>query len=435
LSRDREGAVAKSFRFSALAILIAIVAPAQDPLHLTLAEAERLAMLNNPALGSAKFTANAAGQVPRELRAALEPTVFGSVTGVGADSGSRLAAGALNNPAVYSRIASGLTLNQLVTDFGRTAKLVAAARLRAAAEDQVAETVRANILLETDRAYFAVLRAQSLLTVAEQTVSARQLVSDQVTQLGAAKLKSQMDVSFANVNLADAKLQLSDARNGLKAAIADLASALGLPTQQDFVLAEESMPGAPPDRVDQLLQEAVEKRPEMARLRLQSNAAQRFVEAERALSYPSVGVIGEAGLVPAGEVSVPSRYGALGVNVNIPIFNGGLFKAKRTEAEYRALAVNKDLQDQENRIARDVRVAYLNAVNSYERIGLTAQLLDQAKLGLNLAQGRYDLGLSSIVELSQAQLNYTSAQIVNASAQYDYQVQHAVVQYQIGVLR
>ncbi len=416
-------------------LLMAGLATAQETLHLTLREAEKMALQNNPALSAAQFTAGAADQVPVEIRAGLQPTMFGSFTGVGADSGSRLAAGGLNNPVVYNRIGSGLSLNQLITDFGRTSNLIASAKFHAAAQDQVTQTVHADILLETDHAYFAVLRAHSLLTVAQQTVSARQLVADQVAQLAASKLKSQLDVSFANVNLADAKLQLLDAQNGLQASEAQLATAMGLPGQGGFVLAEEPMPEAPPDLINPLLQGAIQKRPELANLRFQSTAAERFVQAEKALSYPSVAVIATAGFVPAGQAVIPGRYGALGANVTVPIFNGGLFKARRTEAELRAQAANKNVQDQENRIIRDVRIAYLNALNAYDRMSLTVQLLDQAKLGLDLAQSRYDLGLGSIIELSQAQLNYTSAQIVNAGAKYDYQSQHSLLQYEIGDLR
>jgi outer membrane protein len=418
----------------ALVSLGSVVAQ-QDTLHLTLLEAEKLAVQNNPALSAAQFTAGSAAQVPNQVHAGLEPTFFGSFTGVGADSGSRLAAGALNNPIVYNRIGSGLSMSQLITDFGRTSNLVAEAKFRASAQEQVMETVRADILLETDRAYFAVLRARSLLTVALETVSTRQLVADQVSQLAASKLKSQLDVSFANVNLADAKLQLLDAQNGVQASEAQLATAIGLPGQGGFVLAEEPLPEAPPDRILPLLQEAIQKRPELANLRFQSTAVERFLQAEKALSYPTVGVTATAGFVPAGQTVIPGRYGAVGANVTVPIFNGGLFKARRAEAELRLQAANKNVQDQENRIARDVRIAYLNAMNAYDRMSLTAQLLTQAKLGLDLAQRRYELGLSSIIELSQAQLNYTSAQIADAGAKYDYQSQHSFLQYEIGDLR
>jgi len=406
----------------------------QQPLTLTLADAERIAIQNNPQFSAARFNAQAAYQVPAEYRANLLPTVVGAVTGVGADSGSRLAAGGLNNPVVYNRFGTGLIVNQLVSDFGRTRDLEASAKLRAQAQDQNTETARANILIATARAYYAVLRSRSVLTVAQQTVSARQLVSDQVTALANSNLKSQLDVSFANVNLSDAQLLLAQAQNDVKAAEAELAAALGLPAQTLFTLNEEPMPDAVPPSADPLVAQALQQRPELKDLRLQQSAAERFVKAEHALYYPSVGVSGTAGFVPAGESAVPGRYGAIGVNLSIPVFNGGLFRARQTEAEWKAKAAEENVNDLANRVTRDVKVAYLNTQTGFQRVGLTDQLLKQAQLALDLARGRYDLGLSSIVELSQAQLNLTSAQIASASARYDYQSQRAVLNYQIGAL-
>jgi outer membrane protein len=272
------------------------------------------------------------------------------------------------------------------------------------------------------------------LKVAQETVSARQLIVDQVTALAQSNLKSQLDVSFANVNLADAKLLLAGAQNNLNATFADLATAMGTPGQQHFTLAEEPMPDALPDRVSDLIGEAIQKRPELSNLRLEQQAAQRFEQAERSLALPSIGVFGTAGFAPARQDAISGHFGAVGVNVNIPVFNGGLFKARRSEAEFRARAAGQNVKDLENRVVRDVRVAYLDAKTAYERVGLTAQLLDQARLALDLAQSRYDLGLSSIIELSQAQLNLTSAQIASATAKYDYQAQRSQLNYQIGAM-
>jgi len=412
-----------------------VAAFAQQPLHLTLAEAEQMAVKNNPALSAAMLSAQAAGQTPLEFRAALGPTVTGNLTGVGADAGSRIAAGALNNPVVFNRLGTGLTVSQLVTDFGRTASLVQSARFHAAAENQIAETVRANVVLETDRACYAILRAQNVLTVARQTVSARQLVSDQVTELARSNLKSQLDVSFANVNLAQAKIQLSTAESDVRAAMAQLAAVLNLPGSPTFELSEEPMPAAMNTDAESYVQQGMQKRPEIENLRLEVNAAQHTLEAEKDLSRPTISVLGTAGFAPAGDSQVPGRYGAIGATVSLPILNGGLFKARRTEAEYRLEAASRRVEDATNRIARDVRVAWLDANTAFEQVGLAAQLLDQAKLGLDLAQGRYDLGLGSIVELSQAQLNYTAAQIANAGAKFDYQSRRSFLAYQAGTLR
>jgi outer membrane protein len=409
---------------------------AQQPaMRLTLDEARKLAIQNNPRFTAAKLTAAAAYQVPTELRAATSPTFIGSLTGVGADPGSRLAAGALNNPVVYDRIGSGMSVSQLITDFGRTGALVASAKLRAEAQDQVVETTKAGILLAVSRAYFSVLQSQSVLQVAEQTVKARQLIVEQVGALTDAKLKSQLDLSFANVNLADARLLLATAQNNVASAQAQLAEAMGLPGQTGFTLDEEPLPPPMPDQIAPLLQEALRNRPELATARLEENAAERFAQAEHNLYYPTISVAGSAGFVPTGQVQIPGRYGAVGVNVSIPIFNGGLFKARHAEAELRARAAHQNITAEENRVIRDVRTAWLAATTAYDKLSLTQQLLDQAKLALDLAQSRYSLGLSSIVELSQAQLNLTSAQIASAVARYDYQSQAAMVAFQTGSLR
>jgi outer membrane protein len=418
-----------------LALALTSCCFAQAPLRLTLAEAQRLAVQNNPQVSAAQLTAAAAYQVPNQYKANLQPNMFGSLTGVGADNGSRLAAGGLNNPVVYNRLGSGLSIGQMITDFGRTNNLIGMARLQAQAQDQATEDTRARILLATSRAYFGLLRAQAVMKVADQTVAARQLVVDQVTALAESKLKSTLDVSFAQVNLSDAKLLQVQAQNDVKAAEADLATAMGLPGQAGFILTDEPMPPPLPDRVNDLLQQALQDRPDLKDLRLEQSADVRFAKAEHDLYYPSIGIVGTAGFVPSGYATIPGRYGAVGVNVTIPVFNGGLFKARQTEAELKSKAAAQNVSDLENRVTRDVRVAYLNATTALDRLSLTQQLLQQAQLAMELSQSRYDLGLGSIVELSQAQLNVTSAQIANATAQYDYQTQRVIVDYQIGALR
>ncbi len=121
--------------------------------------------------------------------------------------------------------------------------------------------------------------------------------------------------------------------------------------------------------------------------------------------------------------------------MNIPILNGGLFRARRTEAALRAQSAEQALLDLQNRVTRDVRVAWLGAETAFERLNLTAQVLDQARLALDLSQQRYNLGLGSIVELTQAQLSVTSAQIDSSAAKYDYQAQRSTLAFTIGALR
>ena len=138
---------------------------------------------------------------------------------------------------------------------------------------------------------------------------------------------------------------------------------------------------------------------------------------------------------PYREDTLAPRYAAAGFNVNIPIFNGRQFNALHAEANAEASAQQQYLRDLQNGIVRDVRKAWLNANSGYQRMALTDQLLNQANQALNLAQARYKLGLSSIIELSQSQLNETEAEIAQASAKYDYAADLSALNYQIGALR
>ena len=411
-------------------------APPQAPgQNLTLKEAEAMALRNHPMLQAAIFEAQAAHQVTREEKSAYYPSATGSITGAGALSSSRIAAGFLNNPSVYNRESNGLEVHQLITDFGRTSNLVGSARFEARAATESAQQTQEDVLLAVNRTYFGVLRAQAVLKVAEETVKARQVLADQVTTLENNKLRSMLDVSFAEVNLAQAKLLLVQAQNDQKAAEADLATALGLSGPQPFNLSEEPMPGNPPVDPTDLIATALQSRPDLASARFSHEAALRYARAERDLWMPTISATGAAGLTPAYQAPLTDRYAAAGINVNIPIFNGFLFSARHQEANFRAQAADQQTRELVDRIGRDVRTAWLNAGTAYQRLDVTAQLLKQASLALDLAQGRYKLGLSSIVELSQAQLNLTQAQIDDTSAKYDFQIQSAALAYQIGKLQ
>jgi len=403
---------------------------------LTLKDAEAIALKNHPQVLAAQFTALASYEVLRETRSAYFPMVSGDVTGAAADRDIRLGAGFFSNPLILSRFAQGVTVTQLITDSGRTPNLTASSRFQARAEDQNARATRYDVILRVEEAYFNVLRAQALVKVAQQTVAARQLVVDQVTALAQSKLKSQLDVSFAKVNLAEAQLLLIGAQNDVDKAFAELSRALGFQREMRYVLEETPLPGPTPPDPNQLVQEAMTQRPELLSAQFSRDAADKFARAERDLSFPTVSLVGAAGFIPevSNLIPVPNHYDAAAINVEIPIFNGYLFSARRAAARLRAQAEAERLRDLQDRIARDVRAAWADSTTAFQRLAVTDQLLDQASLALDLAQARYKLGLGSIVELSQAQLNLTQAQIEQASAKYDYQIQRALLDYQAGVL-
>lgn len=418
--------------FLTILFLAAIPCCGQSPQTLTLQQAEQIAIQNHPQIQAATQLASAAAAQVTQVRSSYYPQAYGSLTGVEAEHDSRVAASALNNPVIYDRFADGVAVNQLVTDFGRTYELVKSSNLYAKAQQENVTATRADVLLRVNQAYFAVLKSQAVLQVAEQTVKSRQLVADQTSALQKANLKSGLDVSFANVDLAQAQLLLIQARNDVQSSFADLSAALGYSDQRTFVLTDQPPQPAPPADFAPLLQEALQNRPELIGQDLNVKSAQSYATAERDLWFPTISAVGVAGLIPYRQDTLASRYAAAGFNVNVPIFNGRLFTARKNEATSRAKAQELFLRDLQNRITRDVRTAWLNANSAFQRLSVTEQLLNEATQAFDLAQSRYGLGLSSIVELSQAQLNKTQAEITRVSAQYEYEAQIAYMNYQLG---
>lgn len=406
---------------------------------LTLQQAEELAIKNHPQIQAAQDEINFANQQVIINRAPYFPGVTGEVTASQGNDLSRIGAGDLSASRLFDREGQGVLIQQLITDSGRTPSLVASARYQAQAAVQNSAATRYTVLLDVHRAFFDVLRAEATVKVAEQTVSARELLGTQVTELARNKLRSQLDVSFAEVNVSQAKLLLLRAQDSVAGARAELGRAIGSDQPAGDRLSDEPLPVAPPATADSLIAQAIDNRPELASLRAARDSAYKFFDAERDLSRPTVSAIATAGYIPYINTPktspIPPEYEAVGVNASIPIFNGHLFSARREAAYQHALEADQRLRDEQERISRDVRVAWAGAMDAYQRIDVTAQFLRQASLALQLAQGRYDLGLASIVELTQSQLNVTQAEIENLNAKYDYQTQYAVLQFSLGLLR
>lgn len=300
-----------------------------------------------------------------------------------------------------------------------------------------AEASREDIVLATDQVFFQTLEAQATLRVAEQTVAARQSLTDQVTALTKAKLKSDLDLSFVQVNLSQAKLLQLDAQNNLDAAKAALSEVLGYDKQTDYQLVEDdggTLPALPPDP-SPLVATALDNRPDLQSQRFNEQAAQKFSRAQHEQLLPTISALGVVGATPIGSSQYfnSNWYGAVGANMNIPIFNGFRYHAQAAEASLQSQAASESTRALRDQVVRDVRTAWLNANTALQRVTVTGELLKQADLALNLAQTRYQLGLSSIVELSQAQLQQTQAAIGNANARSQYGFAMSDLQFQTGV--
>jgi outer membrane protein len=398
---------------------------------LTLKEAEDLALKRNPQITIGRLQALVSQQNVRESRSALMPNAYLSVTAADSHAGSRITAGALNNPIIFPRAATGVTVSQLITDFGRTNSLLASSEYQAKAEDMLAQATSAQIVLAVDQAFFNALETKALVTVAQETVTTRQTFVGKIQALTNAKLKSDIDLSFANVDLARGRLLLLEAINNYEASLNSLSAILGFQDQQNFQPVEEIKNTAPPaPDVNPLVMQALQQRPEVQALTDQVAAAEKFASAEHDLKRPTISALAAVGVTPVRSGQpLTNWYGAAGVNINVPLFTGFMFDARAKAADLQTEANRQRLSDIRNNIARDVRNAWHDTNRAYERLSVTAQLREQANLAFDLAQSRYNLGLSSIVEFSQAALQKTEADIEGTDAEYQYHMTQIVLAF------
>jgi len=208
-------------------------------------------------------------------------------------------------------------------------------------------------------------------------------------------------------------------RNAQKAQ-AQLAAAMGEVGAANYILADSTLPPSPDADPAGYINEAIANRPDLKALKLHSESVIHEARAEQDLNYPTVNALAAGGEVPIHDSTIHRDYGAVGLNVNVPIFNGGLYSARSSVAKLEAKAADKDASLREVEIVRDVRMTWADARDAYLQIEVSQRLVDEANVAMRLAKATYDAGLGSIVELNQAELNQTSALITGATARFDY---------------
>jgi outer membrane protein len=399
---------------------------------LSLADAEAHALRNQPRLAAEDLRAQAIGKRVQQSRSSYFPQLNGNLTAVQSNGDSAVAAGAVTTSSISTRVAGGVTLTQLVTDFGRTRELVHSSKLTAQASLQHTEDVKQQVLRDVDESYFATEAAESVLGTAKAVLDFRQTSLRQLSALAQSQLRSTLDVQFAQVLVSEAQMAVVRADSSVQEARAQLAAAMGEDDVPSYVLAEQPQPPLLENDVSVYIREATATRPDLKSLQLQAKAAQQYANSESKLNYPTINLLGAAGTVPERDHTLQQNYGAVGVNISVPLFNGGLYSARAAEAKLRAQAADRDVRDLSLLIARDVRTNWARAKDAYLQIQVAQNLVDQTGVALRLAQARYDAGLGSIVELNQAELSQTSALIEAASARFNYLSARAALNYSLG---
>lgn len=340
--------------------------------------------------------------------------------------------GATSN--TYNNYNAGLSLSQKIYDFGQTGGLVEQSRQQLSSSRFDHTTNISEVVLQVKNAFYQVLKNQGLVKVAQQTLLSQQKHLEQAQAFYKGGLRPKIDVTRAEVDVANARLSLIRTQYDERDSKVALERILGgPPVRGPYRLApEKEQPLRPPELAPLVIQ-AMEHRPEVASLKALIKAAQGRLEAAQGNYWPSFDASGSYNYQNT-EFPLDNNWSA-GVGLTWAIFSGFLTQGQVNEARALILQQKASLSDLELQIAQEVNTAFLALNQSAERISTSRTALVNAQENMRLAAGRYRTGVGNAIEYTDAQLSLTEAQNNLVQATYDYFQAWARLERSLGYVK
>ncbi len=418
-------------------LLLASAARAQAPAPatgsparrvLTLEEAVRTAMASQPQLRQARASAEAASARADEARSPLLPQLFGSASYLRTTanftprpgSSPSNATGGGSSWATTNYWSYGATLSQLIWDFGQTPGRWRAAEASADSQRESERATLQQIVLGARTAYFGARAARDLVGVARENLANQEAHLRQIQGFVEVGTRPEIDLAQARTDRANAQVQLISAENGYETAKAQLNQAMGVEGPTDYEIGDETLPPVEGEDqpLDPLLAEALRVRPELAALDRQVKAQEATLGAARGGYFPILGVstgISEGG--PALDSTVWNWNAT--ATLTWYLFQGGLTRAQTQEAQANLDGAAAQLTSQRQQVRLEVEQARLAVRAAKAALGAAGEALVNARERLRLAEGRYQAGSGSVIELGDAQVALTTASAQRVQADYN----------------
>lgn len=411
---------------------------------LSLAEVERSALQLQPQLLVARANTNVALAQADQAFAPLLPQVAGVAsytretgnpvvrpgissasagTPVTGTSTTSAGIGTGGNGSIFSNSYDywqfGVNASQLIYDFGQTYEKYKSAKLNAESQRLTEQTTRLDILLNVRKAYFNARASKELVDVAKETLDDQNKHLVQVQ--GMVQVGTQPPIALAQqkASVANAVVQLITAQNNYETSKAQLNQAAGLAQGTEYDVSDEDTgPIADEDQpLEALVAKAIAARPEIATLVRQREAQQATLASAKGTYGPSIGAT--AGISEIGEnLEGLTPNWNVGVGATWYLFQGGLTKGLVRQAEAQIDSVDAQKSLEELQVRLDVDSARLAVRAAKATIGAVDDALTSAREQLRLAEQRYSTGVGNIIELTDAQVAYTTAAAQVVQARY-----------------
>lgn len=407
---------------------------------LTFEETIRTARANQPQLRQARANTSAAEARSDQARSALLPqlSATASYERATANATARPGSGSVQSQTssqMFNYYNANATVSQLVYDFGQTSGRWRAAQATAESQRDTEFYTNLQVLLGVRSAYFTALANEQLLAVARESFRNQQRHLEQTQGFVEVGTQPPIALAQARTNLANAQVQLINAENAYETAKAQLNQAIGAEGSTDYDVATHFLP--PVDDEDQttdiLLQQALRNRPDMASLEQQIRSQQLTIDSVKGGYYPSLGV--SAGISNGGPAldNTAWNWNAT-ATLTWNIFQGGLTRAQSQEAESNLTALQAQADTLRQQVRLDLEQARLAVRAAKGSLAATGEALTNAREQLRLAEGRYQVGAGSIIELSDAQVTATSAAAQQVQADYNLATARAQLLRALGNL-
>jgi outer membrane protein len=406
-------------RALALLVLCSTVGLAQVPAALTLDDALRLAHEQHPQLKVARAQVAVAKARTGEAFAGLLPQISASLGYSRSTSNFVARPGSLPSSVSstsslslqsYDFFTSGLTVNQLIWDFGTTWYQSEASKASLDAQQATARASNVTVDLTVRSAYFGAAAQKQLVQVAEATLANTEAHLAQVEGFVKVGTRPEIDLAQSRVDRANARLSLVNARNAYSSGKAKLNQAMGVeaPTSYEVV---DGAPG-PGELEGQSLEDlvvlAASARPELAALEAQLHAQELSLRAVKGNFWPQLNA--SLGLtVQARALPQPTPNLNFGLNLQWAFYQGGLTLSQVSENEATLAQLSAQRDTSHHQVRLDVEQALLDVNGGKESVEVAEEVLAAAKEQLRLAEGRYNAGAGSSLELSDAQVKLTQA--------------------------
>jgi outer membrane protein len=397
---------------------------------LSLAQATDTALASQPLLRQAQAQSSAADARADQARAPLYPQVAASGIYQRATANFSARPGSLPSQvstanqgasfATFDYWNFGLAANQLIYDFGQTRGRWHAAEATAESQHETARATRLSTVLNVRTAYFQARAQKSLVAVSRETLANQERHLEQIKGFVEFGARPAIDLAQARTDVANAKVQVIVAENAYATAKAQLNQAMGAPQPTDYDVADETLaPLVEEDHpLDELVQVAFSARPELVALAKQIQAQELQLRAAKGAYGPTLGA--STGFTDNGPALDNLRWNwNVSVSVNWPIFQGMLVPAQVREAEANLTAVKAQHDAAEQQLRFEVEQARLAVRSTKAGLAAVEEALVNSRERLRLAEGRYQTGAGSVIELADAQIATASAAAQRVAADYN----------------